>query len=156
LTMGRRRQAREAAMQALYSIDMSRLDPEEAFARHCRNFPPPKATKEFYYTLVRGVLANRERLDRVIEQYSNNWKVNRMACVDRNVLRMAVYEMLFCPDIPLKVSINEAVDIGKKFGTEESGAFINGILDAVRKALEQKRLEIPEPVPAVTNYEKSQ
>ncbi len=140
MTMGRRRQAREAAMQALYAIDMSRLNPDEAFARHRRNFPPPKAARDFYYSLVQGVLDERERLDRVIELHSSNWKVNRMACVDRNVLRMAVYEMLFCPDIPLKVSINEAVDIGKKFGTEESGAFINGILDAIRKAMEQNRL----------------
>lgn len=140
MTMGHRRQAREAAMQALYSVDMSLLDPEEALQRHCHNFPPPRATRKFFYLIVRGVLDRQEEIDRVIEAYSSNWKVRRMACVDRNVLRMAVYEMLYCPDIPLKVSINEAVDIGKKFGTEESGAFINGILDAISKALKQKQL----------------
>jgi N utilization substance protein B len=76
----------------------------------------------------------------VIERYSSNWKVQRMACVDRNILRMAVYELLYCADIPAKVSINEAVDIAKKFGASESGSFINGILDSIRTALETKEL----------------
>ena len=77
-------------------------------------------------------------IDALIERFSKNWKIRRMSCVDRNVMRIAVYELLYCQDIPPKVSINEAVDIGKKFGTEESGAFINGILDSIREALEKE------------------
>ncbi|NIS62710.1 MAG: transcription antitermination factor NusB, partial [Proteobacteria bacterium] len=70
--------------------------------------------------------------DRVIEHYSSNWKVDRMAHVDRTILRIATYELLYCNDIPPRVAINEAIDIGKKYGSEDSGAFINGILDKVR------------------------
>jgi len=83
----------------------------------------------------------------MIERFSKNWKLNRMSCVDRNILRMAVYEILFRREIPPKVSINEAIDIGKKFGTEDSGAFINGIVDSVRIAYENEEIHI-EPVGA--------
>jgi N utilization substance protein B len=88
--------------------------------------------------LVNGVLENRPEIDNLIERYSKNWKLNRMSGVDRNVMRIAVYELLCCEDIPPKVSINEAVDVGKKFGTEESGAFINGIMDSIRDALDKE------------------
>jgi len=77
----------------------------------------------------------------VIEQFSSNWKISRMSCVDRNILRIAVFELLYCADIPPKVSINEAIDVGKRFGTEESGAFINGILDSIRLAMEANKLQ---------------
>ena len=80
-------------------------------------------------------------IDDVVERYSSNWKVRRMACVDRNVLRLAVFELLYCEDIPTKVSINEAIDIAKKFGASESGSFINGILDSIRTALEKDELK---------------
>ena len=78
---------------------------------------------------------DESEIDTLIERFSKNWKIHRMSCVDRNVMRIAVYELLYCEDIPPKVSINEAVDVGKKFGTEESGAFINGIMDSIRDAL---------------------
>jgi N utilization substance protein B len=81
-------------------------------------------------------------IDAIIERFSANWKLSRMSCVDRNVMRIAVYELLCCHDIPSKVSINEAIDVGKKFGTDESGAFINGILDSIRIALEKKEINI--------------
>jgi N utilization substance protein B len=84
---------------------------------------------------VNGVLGTKGQIDALVERYSQNWNISRMSCVDRNVMRIAVYEMLYCDDIPPKVSINEAVDIGKKFGTQESGAFINGIMDSIREAL---------------------
>ncbi len=89
-------------------------------------------------TLVNGVINSRDKLDAVIERFSKNWKISRMSCVDRNVMRVAVFELTSCDDIPPKVTINEAVDIGKKFGTEESGAFINGIMDSIRDALEKE------------------
>ena len=75
----------------------------------------------------------------MIDQFSSNWKIERMACVDRNVMRIAIFELLYCDDIPAKVSINEAIDIGKRYGTDESGAFINGILDSIRKMIDQKK-----------------
>ncbi|MFZ7125030.1 MAG: transcription antitermination factor NusB [Desulfobacterales bacterium] len=146
--MGNRRRAREMAMQALYYIDLSRRRPEEALALFRKTFSPSKKVEPFFAELVEGVLRDKRLLDGVIETYSDNWRVSRMACVDRNVIRIAVYEMLRHPDIPPKVSINEAIDIGKKFGTEESGPFINGILDGMRLALEQGRIEpLPPPPP---------
>ena len=88
------------------------------------------------------------QIDALVERFSQNWKINRMSCVDRNVMRIVEYEMLYCDDIPPKVSINEAVDIGKKFGTQESGAFINGIMDSIRETLEKegtlKKVDIPQ------------
>ena len=96
----------------------------------------------FFLELVNGVIRERDRIDSMIKRFSSNWKMSRMSCVDRNIMRIAVYEMLYCGDIPLKVSINEAIDVGKKFGTEESGAFINGILDSVRLVLEEEEIKI--------------
>ena len=93
---------------------------------------------------TKGVVSAKPEIDALIERFSNNWKVSRMSCVDRNVLRIAVYEMLLCKDIPSKVSINEAIDVGKKYGTEESGAFINGILDSIRVAMEKEGIRIKE------------
>lgn len=106
----------------------------EMLERYRRNFPPSKKTAPFFSLLVEGVLAALEKIDAVIEAYSSNWKLGRISAVDRNVLRIAVYEMLYLSDIPSKVSINEAIDIAKKYGSEESGAFINGILDSIHLA----------------------
>jgi N utilization substance protein B len=135
--MGTRRRSRELAMQALYFMDINKCASQEMLERFCENFPPSAKTKPFLITLVVGVLETRPEIDALIERFSKNWKINRMSFVDRNVMRIAVYEMLCCPDIPPKVSINEAVDIGKKFGSDESGAFINGIIDSIRIALEK-------------------
>jgi N utilization substance protein B len=145
--MGTRRQARELAMQALFSMDMSYCFSKQALADYCDSFIPEKRAEPFFNRLVNGVLDHKENLDRVIERYSSNWKIRRMACVDRNVLRLAVFELLCCPDIPSKVSINEAIDIGKKYGSTESGAFINGILDSVRKALASGQLSPVDVIP---------
>ena len=133
--MGTRRQARELAMQALFYMDMQNDASLQMLESFCENFQPPKKVHPFFMALVNGVLENRREIDNLIERYSKNWKLNRMSGVDRNVMRIAVYELLCCEDIPPKVSINEAVDVGKKFGTEESGAFINGIMDSIRDAL---------------------
>jgi N utilization substance protein B len=135
--MGTRRRSRELAMQALFCLDSSQDDFSEQLALFCRCFPPPRKARRFFFNLVHGVTLARKNIDHIIERFSNNWKISRMSGVDRNVLRLAVFEMLYCQDIPAKVSINEAIDVGKKFGTDESGAFINGILDSVRIAIEQ-------------------
>ena len=136
--MGTRRQARELAMQALFYMDSQNSASPEMLERFCGNFHPSEKSRPFFFKLVNGVLDARGELDALIERFSKNWKINRMSCVDRNVMRIAVYELLYCDDIPPKVSINEAVDVGKKFGTEESGAFINGIMDSIRSALEKE------------------
>ena len=140
--MGNRRKSRELAMQALFYIDMSQNDSNDLLDRFCENFKPSTKVLSFFLKLVRGVLETRSDIDKIIERFSDNWKLSRMSCVDRNVMRIAVYELLCCNDIPYKVSINEAIDVGKKFGTEESGAFINGILDSIRTALENEDIKI--------------
>ncbi len=136
--MGTRRQARELAMQALFYMDMQNDLSLQTLECFCENFRPPKKTQPFFLTLVKGVLETRPQVDGIIERFSKNWKIRRMSCVDRNVMRVAVYELAYCDDIPPKVTINEAVDIGKKFGSEESGAFINGIMDSIRDALDRE------------------
>ena len=93
------------------------------------------ATRQFADRLIRGVVEHRGELDRRIMQFAQNWDLKRMAVVDRNVLRLAIYEMFFRDDIPPVVSINEAVDIAKKFSTEDSGKFVNGILDKIKGEL---------------------
>ncbi len=130
--MGIRRKARELALQALFCMDMTGDTSEEMLQRFCDHYHPPAKARPFFLELIRGVNGSRALIDQLIERFSRNWRLSRMSCVDRNIMRIAAYEMLFCGDIPAKVSINEAIDIGKKYGTEESGAFINGILDSVR------------------------
>ena len=158
--MGTRRKARELAMQALFYMDTRRDFSEETFGRFCANFAPKPDVRPFFLRLVRGVLRSQTELDPLIERFSENWSLGRMSGVDRNVMRIAVYEMVCCRDIPAKVSINEAVDIGKKFGTEESGAFINGIVDSIRAAVEAGELRLscvdPEAPPEAIEGEDEQ
>jgi N utilization substance protein B len=141
--MGTRRKAREMAMQALFFMDARQDFSPASFERFCANFSPKPDERPFFLRLVEGVLSCREQLDPLIERFSENWSLSRMSGVDRNIMRIAVYELLCCRDIPAKVSINEAVDIGKKFGTEESGAFINGIVDSIRAAAEAGEVAFP-------------
>ncbi len=140
--MGSRRNSRELAMQALYYMDMRQDDSDEMLDHFSDNFTSSDKANHFFLILVQGVVQTKSEIDAIIESFSDNWKLSRMSCVDRNIIRIAVYELLCCRDIPLKVSINEAIDVGKKFGTEESGAFINGILDSIRIAIEKKEINI--------------
>jgi N utilization substance protein B len=139
--MGNRRKSRELAMQALFYIDMNQDDSNELLARFCVNFNPSKKTRPFFLKLVSGVIQAKSEIDSIIVDFSDNWKISRMSCVDRNIIRIAVYELFYCQDIPPKVSINEAIDVGKKFGTEVSGAFINGILDGIHLALKKRKIK---------------
>jgi len=127
-----RRRAREIALQVLYQREFNRLEFQEVLNLFWNNFEVLKGARDFSERIIRGIEQHQEDLDRIIEQYSSNWKIDRMAHVDRNILRIAVYELLYCDDIPPKVAINEAIDIGKKYGSEDSGAFINGVLDRVK------------------------
>jgi N utilization substance protein B len=158
--MGKRREARERAVQFLFQYD---LNPPENLDAALEQFwqsqhaaaltsdkatatwgqpielPPPTAdeaaTRLFADPLIRGTLDHREEADAVIKKHAINWELHRIAAVDRNILRLAIYEMLHRDDIPPVVSINEAVDIAKKFSTQDSGKFVNGILDKVKGEL---------------------
>ncbi len=144
--MGNRRKSRELAMQALFYMDMSQNDSNKMLESFCDNFSPPKKMLPFFLKLVKGVIQGKGEIDSILERFSDNWKLSRMSCVDRNTMRIAVYELIYCHDIPSKVSINEAIDMGKKFGTKESGAFINGILDSIRIALEKKEIYVQDTI----------
>ncbi|MCG8376492.1 MAG: transcription antitermination factor NusB [Chlorobiales bacterium] len=132
--MGDRRQSRELALQALFFFDMDKSDPKEALAQFCEanREKLTQGVRSFFSELVDGVLENKSDIDGLINKYSKNWKVSRMPVVDRNIMRMATFELLNRPDIPDTVTINEAVEIGKKFGTKDSGPFINGVLDRIK------------------------
>lgn len=119
-------------------------DPGESFDRVCESFGPPKEVRDYSREVVKGVCENKANLDRLIRGSSKNWRVERMPRVDRNILRMAVYEVVYRKDVPPKVSIDEAVELGKRFGTEESGAFINGILDHIYNELKVEEAKHPE------------
>ena len=138
--MGARRTGRERALQALYQLEMAdNTSAYEALASAWsasaeEGKPDPDAVK-FAQELVEGVRAHQADIDQLIEKHSHNWRLDRMSRIDRNVLRLGVFELKYRPDIPKKVSINEAVELGKNFGTEESSAFVNGLLDRVAVAL---------------------
>jgi N utilization substance protein B len=158
--MGKRREARERAVQFLFQYD---LNPPEDLQGALEHFwetqraaaiaedkgaatwgqpvelPPPStdeaAVRLFADPLIRGAVEHREEADAIIKKHAKNWELHRIAAVDRNILRLAIYEMLHREDIPPVVSINEAVDIAKKFSTQDSGKFVNGILDKVKGEL---------------------
>jgi len=130
----KRTRARELALQMLYQVDVRGPEALEGMEEMLeREAPGEPDVHAFARQLVRGTVERRERLDAIISAAAQNWQLSRMAVVDRNILRMAVYEMVFVEDIPAKVSINEAIEIGKRFSTQYSGSFINGILDRIRR-----------------------
>lgn len=136
--MTTRRMTREWALQVLFQLDLNPAEVEPVL----RDFwdgqdPVDEQSREFTEAVVRGVLENRAAIDEKITLYAENWDIRRMGVVDRNVLRMAVYEMLYRGDVPPIVSINEAVDVAKYFSSSESGRFVNGILDKVMGELER-------------------
>lgn len=133
--MRKRTKARECALQILYTVDICKDESsaeimEKYWLEHQEDLP----VKEFSHELVKGTLDKIEGIDTLITQYTDNWRIERMAVIDRNIIRMATYELLYATDIPGKVSINEAVDLAKKFGDDESGRFVNGVLDKINKA----------------------
>jgi N utilization substance protein B len=136
--VGVRREGRELALQMLYASDINPLEPKEVLQRFRDNTRAAGNVRVFAEDLVTGVVANRSAIDGLIEEKSKNWALSRMARVDLSILRLAVFELLFRPDIPKNVTINEAIEVAKKFGTEDSPAFINGILDEVASGLPEK------------------
>jgi N utilization substance protein B len=141
--MGVRREGREAAIQFLYQRDLGGgagvSDLEDFYA--FRGLSP--SARRFCQGLVSGVLEKTDAVDGALREHTQNYELDRLSAVDRNILRLAVHEMLHCDDIPPVVSINEAIDIAKKYGTEESGRFVNGVLDKIKATLKR-----PERTPA--------
>jgi N utilization substance protein B len=136
--LGRRRKSREFALQVLYQLDITKEDALKAFPQSREHFSPKEGNHGFAERIVLGVLEHRQEIDRLIKRYSENWRLERMTIIDRNILRMAIFELLYCEDIPPKVTLNEAVDLGKRYGSEESGSFVNGILDRIQNKDIQK------------------
>jgi N utilization substance protein B len=135
--MAMRRQAREWAVQFLFQQDFNGGDLERALADFWREKQTTPDLRRFAEELVRGALEHLPELDAKLGAYAENWDLKRMNAVDRNVLRLALFEMLHRPDIPPVVSINEAVEVAKRFSSLESGRFVNGILDRARKDLDR-------------------
>ncbi len=135
--MGKRREGREAAVQFLVFCDLNQGAGLSAAAEFWDLRPAGKPIRDFALPLVEGVLRHRVETDERITRYVENYELGRLAVVDRNILRLAIYEMLFRADIPPVVSINEAIEIAKRFGTEESSRFVNGILDRVKLDLKR-------------------
>ncbi|MFC1461103.1 transcription antitermination factor NusB [Verrucomicrobiota bacterium] len=130
-----RRNARERAVQFLFQMDFNPDDLDSALSGFWKEKKTNAKARQFAEELIRGVLEHLKSIDSKIQGYADHWDLNRMGAVDRNVIRLALYEMLFRPDIPPVVSINEAVDIAKRFSSNESGRFVNGILDRAKEDL---------------------
>jgi len=123
----KRQEAREKAFQILFQIDMNEVNPKDAIDNMLETQPGDS----FLNDIVEGVMENKEKLDTTITEHLENWKLNRIASVEKTVLRIATFEFLFLEDIPVNVSINEAVELANKYGEEKSGEFVNGVLSKI-------------------------
>ena len=131
--MRKRTKARECALQILYQIDITKDSPDNLLSAFWEDKKTESEVRDFATALVKGTVENMQKIDDIITKYASNWKLKRMAVVDRNVLRLSTYELLYREDIPPKVAINEAVDLAKKYGDVDSGKFVNGVLDRINK-----------------------
>jgi N utilization substance protein B len=130
--MGTRRQGREAALKLLYALDMTHAEVQDMVNAAWVTDVVPEDSRDFAMTLVTGVRSNREAIDTVIRTWSSHWSLARIGMVERNLLRLAIFELLFMPDIPPNVTINEAVEVAKSYGADEAWLFVNGILDRIK------------------------
>jgi len=131
--MGGRRLSRELALKVLFQIDLVNANMEESLKHIFENNKFPEEVKEFTLTIVNGVISNLIEIDKAIKDYTDNWSLERINNIDRNILRIAIYEILYMKDIPKSVSINEAVELAKKYGTNSSFSFVNGVLGKINK-----------------------
>jgi N utilization substance protein B len=135
--MGKRRKARESTLQILFQLEFDITEPEKVLDSFWKNKRATKEIKEHSRWLVGQITSHRENIDQLIQSVSANWRISRMAIVDRNILRMAVCELLYEESLAPAIVINEAIEIAKKYSSEEGATFINGILDAVRKEIQE-------------------
>lgn len=140
--MSNRRKLRENGIQILYGLDFYELNPDKALQSYTHHFDGDVADDGFLLAVITGVHGHRDDIDDLIRQFSTNWRLERMAIVDRNILRLATYELLHLMDVPRKVCINEAIEVAKRYGGDDSPSFINGILDRI--ALEVRGPETEE------------
>ena len=131
--MGERRLSREVSLKVLFQVDLVHTNIEETLKNTFENDKYSDEVKEFALTLVKGVMSNLAEIDKVIKNYTNNWSLERITNIDRSILRIAIYEILYLPNIPKSVSINEAVELAKKYGTKSSFSFVNGVLGRINK-----------------------
>ena len=137
MTLSLRRRSREVALQILFQREFDpRSSIEDALKMFSDNFELDKGTREFAEFIVNGVVHNLVQIDQKIQSFSKNWKLSRMPVVDRNILRIAAYELMFNKEVPPQVAIDEAIEVGKRYGSQDSSAFINGILDNILKSQE--------------------
>ncbi len=137
--VGIRRRAREFALQVLYQIDVAGYNVDKAYENCLKNLCPLEGVKGFSLEIVKGVAEHKKEIDDLIKKYSEHWVLDRMAVVDKNILRVAIFEIIYCDDLPYKVSIDEAIELAKRYGADDSPSFINGILDNIaRKSLKNK------------------
>jgi N utilization substance protein B len=133
--MGKRRKARESTLQILFQLEFNDSDAEQAFRLYWKDKKTARDVKDYCHWLLEGITVHRERIDENIQSVSKHWRVSRMPVVDRNILRMAVFELLYEEDIEPAIVINEAIEIAKKYSGEQAATFINGILDTLRKKI---------------------
>jgi len=131
--MGKRRKAREGALQILYQIEFDDSEPESIISQFWKGKKAPAEVKEYSRWLVLGITSRQSLLDRMIQSVSEHWRLSRMAIVDRNILRLALFELIHEADLAPAIVINESIEIAKKFSSDQASQFINGILDALRK-----------------------
>ena len=139
--MRKRTQAREVVLQILYQRDLNPDPAENLTASFWETNPAPPEVREYTERIIQGTLLHLDEIDTLLSKYAEHWEIHRMAVVDRNILRFATYELLYVEDVPPKVVINEAVNIAKRFSQEESGKFVNGILDKINHTEPRRKEE---------------
>ncbi|MEW5901030.1 MAG: transcription antitermination factor NusB [Acidobacteriota bacterium] len=142
--MGQRRKARESAIQLLYELEFDAAEVEGVIDSFWKKKKAPVETREYSRWLVEGILSHKEEIDEAIQLISEHWRIVRMALVDRNILRLAAFEMLYARHIAPAIVINEAIEIAKKFSGPEAATFVNGILDALRKKIQAEPAAVQE------------
>ena len=142
--MGRRRKAREETLRILYRLEFDNRQPEETLSQYWENKKTNQATREYSTWLVNGIISHHKKIDTIIQNASEHWRLSRMAIIDRNILRMAVFELLYEENIEPAVVINEAIEIAKAYSGDEAATFVNGVLDAIRKKLGNQKKSLKE------------
>ncbi|TET24327.1 MAG: transcription antitermination factor NusB [Candidatus Aminicenantes bacterium] len=142
--MGKRRKARESTLQILFQLEFNDPQPEKVLNLFWESRRTSKEIKDYSSWLVKGIISHKKKIDNIIQSVSEHWRISRMAVVDRNVLRIAVFELLFEENIASAVIINEAIEIAKKYSSMEAATFVNGILDAIRKEIDTLKTSLKE------------
>ena len=142
--MGRRRKAREETLRILFRLEFENKKIEKTLDQYWESKKTSEEIKEYSTWLVNGIISDQAKIDNIIQQVSEHWRISRMALVDRNILRMAVFELLYEENIAPAIVINEAIEIAKKYSGDEAATFVNGILDAIRKDLKDIKKSLKE------------